>query len=513
MAWFGPALARVAVGQPEVRALGAASALFIVPLIAHLVTLALDPDRPPQRTRRGLLAVYLLASAASSATFLTYAPLFDPACIETCQSRDSIVPVGAADRVMLRQVVAAVLLAGGAWLTATALRGLHARMLTLPGRRLVAFGGLVFGLGTVVGAGLRLLRAVGVDISLNTREPVESAVALALSIGAMTVSAGVALGVVHAVLIRSRIRRISEGMALVQQPDSLASALATALEDPTLRVGYWLPDEGRLVDASGAPFGQAPASELRTSTLIQRNGSPIATLEHRDDLDAEVVTNELRPSVLVALDNERLRAVQLAQLHELQESRARIVEVADAERRSLERDLHDGAQQRLLAIAFDLRLGRLTAARAGDERSSLLGVAEDLTMALIDELRRLCRGIHPQVLTQAGLAPALASLGEESSTPLAVHSELRGRLPVAVETAAYQIVVEALSLARQRGAAELSVDLAQEDLTLTVRTADGLADALEVPVRLADRIGAAGGELLTGTSSAGTFMRAVLPCA
>ena len=147
-----------------------------------------------------------------------------------------------------------------------------------------------------------------------------------------------------------------------------------------------------------------------------------------------------------------------ANLLALQASRARLVEIQEEQRRQVERDLHDGLQQRLLAIAIDLRSARVAAARAGDvEGARLLADAEARALALVDAVRRMAHGIHPAILTGAGLAAALTSLAEESPIPSQVSIADPERLPANTETSVYQVVVAALSDAVRRGATDMSV--------------------------------------------------------
>jgi signal transduction histidine kinase len=189
------------------------------------------------------------------------------------------------------------------------------------------------------------------------------------------------------------------------------------------------------------------------------------------------------------------------------------VEIGDDERRRIERDLHDGAQQRLLAIAFDLRLARGTAERAGrSAEAEQLAAAERRALAAVDELRRLCRGIHPQILSQSGLGAALASLADGSAIPLEVEAANIGRAPASVENAAYELVLEALGQAARRGAIALDVQVARQADWLTVIAFDQGPEPLDVPMRLRDRIGATGGELLTAVEDGRAFIRADLPC-
>jgi signal transduction histidine kinase len=514
MAWFAPALVGLALGLPVIRAAGAAAALLIVPLIAHVVV-SVTAASAGQRTRRALGAIYVVSGAVSFLVLVSYTPWFDPRCVEACGTRESQALIGPTDaqRAFVRYASPAASLAAGTVLIGLATSGAPIRRRGVPGRGLALLGGLLVGVASTSGALSRLARTLGLDVPSLDVSPIGVLLAAALAAGTLLVAVGVLFRVAHLAMARARVRRIAEGMAMAPEPGSLRPALESALGDPTLRVGYWWAEEARYVDVDGVPFDVSPGPG-RTGTTIQRHAAPVAVVEHRDGIEPDVLTRELRPSVLVALDNERLRATQLAHLRELRASRARIVDVGDAARRRVERDLHDGAQQHLLAIAFDLRLGRLTAEREGDhDRAARLGAAEALAIGIVDELRRLCRGIHPQVLSQAGLGPALASLAEEAAIPLEVRTSLESRLPPGVETAAYQVVVEALDQASRGGAHELSVELSELDGVLTVEATQDRDEPLEIPTRLIDRVGAAGGELLSGAASSGGYVRAVLPCA
>jgi signal transduction histidine kinase len=190
------------------------------------------------------------------------------------------------------------------------------------------------------------------------------------------------------------------------------------------------------------------------------------------------------------------------------------VAVGDAERRRLERDLHDGVQQQLLTILFDLRLARLAAERGGDPaRATRLAVAEGYAQVAVDELRRIAHGIHPAVLSRSGLGPALASLAEEAPLPVEVAANGVGRLPEAVEAAAYQVVLESVTEAPALGATGVEVRARVEGGVLRLEVGRDGAGPIEVPVRIADRVGAAGGEVTAEALPAGgTLLRVELPC-
>jgi signal transduction histidine kinase len=226
----------------------------------------------------------------------------------------------------------------------------------------------------------------------------------------------------------------------------------------------------------------------------------------RTALDPARLQREIGPAARLAIENERLQAEVLAQLDDLRASRARIVEAADTERRRLERDLHDGAQQRLLALSYDIRLAGAAAENAGHAATAALLVqARDDVQAGVDKLRELAHGIYPAILTEAGLGPALRSLADTADVPVRVEATPDERFPAAVERTAYLVVAETLQHAARLGVSTVAVQVARSaaDLTVDVR-------GLEPPrlPDLADRVAALGGQL-TGTD---TTLRVELSC-
>jgi signal transduction histidine kinase len=203
---------------------------------------------------------------------------------------------------------------------------------------------------------------------------------------------------------------------------------------------------------------------------------------------------------------------------ELSRSRARLVAASDTERRRLERNLHDGAQQRLVTLALSLRLAESTLPTDPEAaRAHIVSAREELDLAL-EELRELARGLHPGFLTERGLAPALESLGERAPIPVRIEVETGGRCTEAVEVAAYYVVAEALANAiRYSGADVVDVSVALSNGTLAVEVADagkGGADAARgTGLRgLADRVEALGGRLeVESRAGEGTRVRATLP--
>jgi len=217
-------------------------------------------------------------------------------------------------------------------------------------------------------------------------------------------------------------------------------------------------------------------------------------------------------------ENRRLQAELQAQTQELRGSRARLVAVGDAERRRLERDLHDGAQSRFAGVALHLRLARRTAP-PDSELARMLDEAIGELSSGIEELRELARGIHPAVLTQRGLEAALQSLASRAPLPVDVRVELEGRLPAAIETAAYFAVSEALAnVVKHADAGLVAVDVRIVRGRLVIDVSDdghGGASAAGGSglSGLADRVGALDGRIaIDSPPGAGTTVHVEIPC-
>jgi signal transduction histidine kinase len=318
-----------------------------------------------------------------------------------------------------------------------------------------------------------------------------------------------ALGVVVAWL---RVRRARDAMArLVVEldaapaPGGLRDALARALGDPDLEIAYPVGD-GRHVDHAGHavdPLGAAG----RVATPLLRGGRPVAVLVHRPELvDDPALLEEVGTAARLALDHERLQAELRAQLEALRASRARTVQAADAERRRLERDLHDGAQQRLVVLSFALALLRDA---TGPDAAPRATAAEEEVRAALEDLRELGRGIFPAVLIDEGLAAALESLAEDGDAPLVLGAMPGERAPAPVEAAAYFLVAQ---LARGARGGTLRVTAALEGGRLVVElVATGAIDGDLVGVE--DRIGALDGRLtVEREADTRVAVRAEMPC-
>ena len=301
----------------------------------------------------------------------------------------------------------------------------------------------------------------------------------------------------------------------------LAEALARALGDPSLSVGYWFPAESRYVDADGKPVELPEPGSDRMATVVERAGQPVAVLIHDPALqhNAELVESVCAAAGLT-LENERLQAELRARLAELQASRARLVEATEAERRRIERDLHDGTQQRLVSIAISLGLLESKMPMGVAQARPIVRETRESLMAALAELRELTQGIHPTILVERGLPTALDELCRRAALPAHLQLDLDQRLPDQVESAAYFLVSEALTnVAKHSHASEVRVRAAYAGNVLSVEVADdgigGAAVGRGTGLRgLADRVEALGGTLtVSSPPGRGTTVHAEFPCA
>lgn len=294
----------------------------------------------------------------------------------------------------------------------------------------------------------------------------------------------------------------------------LRDVLARALRDPSLELAFPAPGGDGLVDADGRRMAD-PDPDRRRITRVEHEGELLAVLiDDPQAVDEDPGLVEAVGSVArLALANERLAAQVRAQLEEVRASRARIVEAADAERRRVERDLHDGAQQRLTALAVRLDVARET----GRVTPDLVEEATSELRSAIGEVRDLSRGLHPTILTEAGLGPAIEALVERTEIPVRVVAP-DTRYPAPIEAAAYFVVAEALTnVTRYAAAATAEVEIRENGGSLAVRIHDdgrgGADPSSGTGLRgLADRVGALGGRLIVDSPvDAGTTVFAELP--
>jgi signal transduction histidine kinase len=304
-------------------------------------------------------------------------------------------------------------------------------------------------------------------------------------------------------------------------PGRVRAALARALGDPSLELALWLPDRQTYVDGAGQVVELPQPGADRVVTVLGPSDAPVAALVHDPMLlERPALLAAAGAAARLALENERLQAELRAQLSELRESRARIVTAGDEERRRLERDLHDGAQQRLLSLGLALQLARAELGSEANGAAELLDEADGELRAALDELRELARGIHPAVLTDEGLAAALKSLAERSPVPVTITEVPEQRLSAAAEAAAYFLVSEALTnVAKYAHASRVRVRISEANGRVRVDVDDdgvgGANPSLGTGLRgLTDRVNALEGRLeLESAPGHGTHLHAEIPCA
>jgi len=322
--------------------------------------------------------------------------------------------------------------------------------------------------------------------------------------------------------LRARMARGAVGSAIVDlepgaPPERLRDALARALGDSTMQLAFRLPDGSGYLDTSGRAVDPARPGQGRVVMPLGESGEVV--LVHDQGLEHEPQLVRLTASAAgMALEHARLQAEVQAQLEQVQASRTRIVEAGDAERRRLERDLHDGAQQRLVTLTLALGMARSRAAGADPELESLIDSATKEAREALVELRELARGIHPAVLTETGLAGAIQALVERSPVATTITALPAGRFPAQIEATAYFVVSEALAnVAKHAAAGSAQVTIRQLTGQLMVQVSDDGAGGAKPEGSglrgLADRVASAGGVLrIDSPPGSGTRLEADIPC-
>lgn len=327
------------------------------------------------------------------------------------------------------------------------------------------------------------------------------------------------------VLVQRRLARAAVAGLVVELGErevaaDLRQALARALGDPSLEIAYWFARAARYVDGDGRPVELPPPELGRLTTVVERRGQPIAALVHDAALDDNAqLIDSVCAAAAMTLENERLQAELRARLGELKASRARLVDATEEERRRIERDLHDGTQQRLVSLAMSLGLLETKLPADPDAAKPIAREARAALAVALEELRELSQGIHPAVLTERGLQVALEELADRAALPAHLEISVDTRPCPAVEAAAYFMVSEALTnAAKHSHAGEVRITASRERGPLIVDVSDdGIGGA--VPQRgsglrgLTDRVEALGGTLVISSPlGRGTTLRAEIPC-
>jgi signal transduction histidine kinase len=321
---------------------------------------------------------------------------------------------------------------------------------------------------------------------------------------------------------RGRVGELMAELGELPAPEKLEYALARALGDASLTVGRWDPGRRGYVTAGGEDLELPPEGGDRVVTFLEQEGTPLAAVVHDAALlEDRPMLDSVTAAARLAVDNERLQAELRAQLEEVRASRLRILAAADVGRRRVERDLHDGAQQRLVSIALAAKMLEADLRPDADPalKASLRAISDELAGAL-EELRELARGIHPSVLTDDGLGPALQSLADRSAVPARIVAAPNCRFPAPVEAAVYFVVAEALANAGKHAhASHVTMGVSQANGRLLVEVADdgvggadpGTGSGLS---GLADRVAAVDGQLeVESAPGSGTRVLAEIPCA
>ncbi len=504
-AWLAPVWAGWEAGPPLVRSLAVLGAPMIVPLLFHLVFAPLRGGAASASRRRAVVSAYAVMVVAVVGRALVYEPIRDPQCWVSCGEDANVFLVAP------QPALASVL--GGLATTLTILIALIAATFLL--LRALQTGWRLSQFAPVSSAAtLALLGEAGYAVMLlhNPFERFEQDVGAGLFVvrsAAIFVTA-VAIGweATERRAIRHRVASLAREIGEAPAPGELEATLKLSLRDDSLAVRYWLPRSKRFVGASGRPAAPLDPEDPRVAALVVRGRQRVAVvLYDAARVAGAKIEDEIGSASRLVIDNERLRAEQLAQLEELRESRARIVEATDSHRANLERDLHDGAQQRLLAATFELRLARADAGIAGDlDLAARLDAAIGVASETLGELRDFAHGVFPAVLEESGLTEAVWSLTDTASVPVEVEARIDIRPPIWAERAAYLVTRAAVTSAGRATAARLRIGLECDGATLLVEaTGVGPVDR----IHLTDRVGAVGGALEVRDG----VVRAVIPCA
>ncbi|MET0684997.1 MAG: sensor histidine kinase [Solirubrobacteraceae bacterium] len=508
------------VDEPWLFAIGriataAQTVAFIVLLLSYPTGRLLDVA-----SRR--LAV---AAAAGSAVFLTASLLFSPEppiagpfvrCADDCPENplaivDGASAIGRASTAALGLTVVLAAL-GTAFLLARRMRSataLEQRSISpvLTWSVLVTGSYAVYVAARVIDSDVGVLGAIGAVVAATIALiPVSIAVALARG----------------RVFAAGALRRTVAGLGDQPSPARLRAALADAFRDPSLQLVFWLPDADTYVDELGHRAELPEPGATTALTRFDRDGRPIAAAIHDRALseDAAAPLASAGEVILLALENARLEAELRARLSELRVSRARLVSIADAERRRIERDLHDGAQQHLVALSIQLSLlGQL--ADNGSPVATGIAEAVDGIEVAMEQIRELAHGIYPPALRYDGLEAALVSAARRLPLRIGIDADGLDRVAPVLESAAYFCCLEALQNVAKHAEPQtrVRIHLAADDGVLRFSVADEGPGFDPAAVRrgdgltgMRDRIGAIGGDLeIVSAPGRGTTIRGRVP--
>jgi signal transduction histidine kinase len=387
----------------------------------------------------------------------------------------------------------------------------------------VLSAGTAYLLITIVLALVFLVATLSLSLITNSKD--STSLRVGVSTLAAAIVAGAVRGRIQQAVDRRFRRRHFEATSVMRTflaaaptgQDDAEQALREATGDVSIRVGYPRAEsDDDFVTADGSPFsfGVDPA---RTHFLLQRGAERVALIEHEVERGRDVLVKECGQMALAQLDNIRLRAELRTRLVEAEDSRARLAVAASAERHRIERNLHDGAQQRLVAVMVALRTASLRAARGVRVDDDLQVAIDDLRIA-VQELRELAGGLVPALLVRDGLEAALHDLAGRSPVPVTVDAQLP-RLPEAIEETAYYVAAEGLANALKHAeASQIAITASVNGAGLALDVSDdgvgGSNPGGPGLLGLADRVHVLFGDLhVLSPSAGGTLLRLELPCA
>jgi signal transduction histidine kinase len=512
--WFCTDWNNPGLGSPTAFTFGLIVSVLAAPMVAH-AALAYPVGRLGSRLDRG--AVLSAYAGAGLVLGLLPALFFSPEA-QGCGLCPADLALVRSEPGLVSGLLMAGLVLGLVWAAALIMAGtVRLARASGPLRRVVW--------PVLVPAGC-YLALVAADFAYSLRRgtlgngPVDYRLWISQAVLLVLTAAGVAWAWVRDWLARSAVARLVVDAARSPRPGGLRDVLAGMLGDHTLDLAYPVGEPPLYVRADGQRADVEPGNGQDVTPLV-RGGRTVALLRHRAGLlDDPGLVREVAAAARLGMENERLNAEVLAQLQALRAAQARIVAAGDAERRRLEHDLHDGAQQQLVGLSLALRLARPEPGTAQAARlDGLIGQARRELRLAIDELRELAHGIYPAVLGDEGLAAAAEAVAETSPIPVTIAGIPPQRFPAPAEAAAYFLIAEASQVAAAAGAPKITVAAEQHGNQLTIQvTADASASSgpqIEAGLGdVADRIGALGGILRTeGTPGGPISIRAELPCA
>jgi signal transduction histidine kinase len=475
--WLAPAWATSPAMPVRVQAVLLAMTPVMIAGLNWLLILGTNDDRGTGRSAR---AVWILTACAVAIPVFGYNPFEDPACVATCTD----IQPALAQTLTTRQ---SIMLSTAFVLAAAIGAGLQLR------RRHPARLAGMYAAALVAAASASVVRVAA--WSSDWRTDVEAALtALAVSLGAGAVLAATA--------ITRRTRRDVE---------ELVAELSASEHAPTMKAGapsvlFSVPDEDRWIDLSGAEASSPTA--VRPGQAID-GGAIWLSLPLRGPTNGSATFAELAPATRLVLRNARLTALGRARLAEVHASRLRILLASDLERKRIERDLHDGAQQRLVSASIHLRLALGHADPVAEDNVSQ---ADRCVQAALDQLRSLTHGVYPSALTDEGLAAALEDLVASISVPTSLDIQLRREHEINMSLTVYALVADYLAAAARSSIRDtVTVGVHDREGRLTVTFGSGL-DLTGQLTDSADRVGAHGGTMTTRHYRGQVVLTAVIPC-